>query len=485
MSQATTDESGQSEEAVQQVPALVVGIGASSGGLEALRSFCSALPRETGLAFVVIQHLDDSAPNRLHEILGKLCGIPAEEAADGMTLAADHIYVAPAHSLVRLRAGVFEVVTPTSPDERRGMIDAFFHSLAEDRQAGAIGVILSGSGTDGTLGLKAISDNSGMTIVQEPETARYDSMPRSGATLGVADRVLAPEKMASEIVAYARHVQSLLAGEDGEAVCEQIGGALGTICEILERHTEHDFKHYKTSTLVRRISRRMHVSRIASAADYVARLENDPAEVQALFRELLIGVTCFFRDPAAFEALRQQVIGKLFENRGPQDPIRVWVPGCATGEEAYTLAMLFREEMDRLDRPIEVQIFATDINEKALGTARQGVYPPSVSDELTPERLQRFFVNQGKRFAAAKEIRELCLFSLHDLIRDPPFSRLDLISCRNLLIYLGPHLQKKLIPTFHYALRPVAIFSWVRRRAPRHITSYSKPWTPGIESRSV
>src|SRR5208337_2181650 len=259
MSYASTDEPERSDGVAPPAPTLVVGIGASSGGLEALRSFCSALPRETGLAFVIIQHLDDSAPN--------------------------HIYIAPAHSIVRLHGGVFEVVKATTPEERRGLIDVFFHSLADDRQAGAIGVILSGSGTDGALGLKAISDGGGMTIVQEPETARYDSMPRSGATLGVADRVLPPEKMASEIVAYAKHVQSLLVGDDGGAVREQIGGALGSICEILERHTEHNFKHYKTSTLVRRISRRMNVLRIASAADYVARLEDDAAEVQALFRE--------------------------------------------------------------------------------------------------------------------------------------------------------------------------------------------------------
>ena len=369
-------------------------------------------------------------------------------------LAADHIYVGPAHSIVRLQGGVLEVVKAATPKERRGAIDAFFHSLADDRQAGAIGIILSGSGTDGTLGLKAISDSGGMTIVQEPETAHYDSMPRSGATLGVADRVLPPEKMAAEIVAYAKHVQSLLVGDDGGAVRDQIGGALGSICEILERHTEHNFKHYKTSTLVRRISRRMNVLRIASATDYLARLETDADEVQALFRELLIGVTCFFRDPEAFQVLQEQVITRIFENRGHQDPIRVWVPGCATGEEAYTLAMLFREEMDRREHPTEVQIFATDINEIALSTARRGLYAPSIAEEITPERLQRFFINQGKRFAAAKEIREMCLFSLHDLIRDPPFSRLDLISCRNLLIYLGPHLQKKLIPTFHYALRP-------------------------------
>ncbi len=465
MSNVSTDKPDRPEAALPGAPTLVVGIGASSGGLEALRLFCAGLPRESGLAFVVIQHLDDSAPNKLPEILSSVSGIPAEEATDGKVLAADHIYVAPAHSIVRLHAGVLEVARSTTPEERRSPIDAFFHSLADDRQAGAIGVILSGSGTDGALGLKAINDGGGMTIVQAPETARYDSMPRNGATLGVADRVLAPEKMASEIVAYAKHAQTLIAGDDGGAVNEQIGGALGTICEILERHTEHDFKHYKTSTLVRRISRHMNVLRIASAADYVARLEEQPDEVQALFRELLIGVTCFFRDPAAFEMLRQQVVCKIFEHRGQQDPVRIWVPGCATGEEAYTLAMLFREEMDRHQAPPEVQIFATDINERALTTARQGLYPASITEELTSERLQRFFINQGKRFAAAKEIREMCLFSVHDLIRDPPFSRLDLISCRNLLIYLGPHLQKKLIPTFHYALRREAICSWGRPRA--------------------
>ncbi len=225
MSQTSTDGPERSDGLVVPAPALVVGIGASAGGLEALRLFCSALPRETGLAFVIVQHLDDTTPNGLPEFLSDVCGLPAELAADGTTLAADRIYVAPGQSIVRLRGGEFQVTRAANAEERRGVIDAFFHSLAEERQAGAIGVILSGSGTDGALGLKAISDNGGMTIVQEPATARYDSMPRSGATLGVADRVLPPDKMASEIVAYAKHVQSLLAGEDGTAVCEQIGGA--------------------------------------------------------------------------------------------------------------------------------------------------------------------------------------------------------------------------------------------------------------------
>ncbi len=435
-------------------PDLVVGIGASASDPEAIRSLFSSLPKETGLAFVVIQQDNRSTGKELAEILGRLTEFRAIEATDGTLLHADQIYVAPEHSVVRLHEGMLSVTPTTSLEEQRGRIDAFFHSLAEERQAGAIGVLLSGNGTDGTIGLKAISDSGGMTVVQDPETARYDSMPRSGATLGVADRVLAPERIIGELLAYSRHVQSLLVGDQGGAVREQIGGALGTICEILHQHTEHDFKHYKTSTLVRRIGRRMQLLRIASADDYVRRLGEDTEEVKALFRELLIGVTAFFRDPEAFKFLQREVVGKILENRGSQDPVRIWVPGCATGEEAYTLAILFREALDGQENPVEVQIFATDIDEKALIKARHGVYPASIAEDITPERLERFFVNQGKGFAVAREIREMCLFSLHDLIRDPPFSRLDLISCRNLLIYLGSHLQQKLIPLFHYAIRP-------------------------------
>jgi two-component system CheB/CheR fusion protein len=454
MSNQLNNQGDSSGVARSRPPDLVVGIGASAGGLEAIQALFSKLPRQSGLAFVIILHLDNSARNLIPEILTKETGMPAQEAAEGTVLSADHIYVAPAHAIVRLSEGVLRVGEPATPEEQRRPIDAFFNSLAEDRQAGAIGVILSGSGCDGTLGLKAISDSGGMTLVQDPETARYDSMPRSGATLGAADHVLAPEAMATELLAYARHVQSLLVGEDGGVVREQISGALGTICDILEQHTEHNFKQYKTSTLVRRIGRRMQVLRIPTAAMYVQRLEKNVDEVQSLFRELLISVTCFFRDAEAFESLRRQAIGKILENRGPADPVRVWVPGCASGEEAYTLAILFHEEIEKLGQPVEVQIFATDINERALLIARQGLYPPSIAEDLTPQRLARYFINDGKRLAIVKEIHDMCLFSVHDLIRDAPFSRLDLISCRNLLIYLGPHLQQKLIPVFHYALRP-------------------------------
>jgi two-component system CheB/CheR fusion protein len=264
-------------------PGMVVGIGASTGGMKAIQSFFSTMPAESGLAFVVILHSISAQENCAPMTLVGQTEIPVEEIRDGARPAANHVYVCPAHAIVRLEGGVFHVEKLSAPEEERSLIDTFFHSLAEDRQAGAIGIILSGNGTDGTLGLKAISDSGGITMVQEPATAGHESMPGSGATLGVADRVLPPEKMPDEILAYARHLQSLLLGDNGGPIHEQIGGALGTIRELLERRTEHNFKHYKTSTLVRRIGRRMQILRISTAVNYLERLEQDPEEVKGLF----------------------------------------------------------------------------------------------------------------------------------------------------------------------------------------------------------
>ena len=332
-------------------------------------------------------------------------------------------------------------------------MSAFFFSLAEARQSAAVAIVLSGSGTDGALGLKAVSDAGGLTLAQDAESARADTMPVHAATFGPADRVLSPDKMPDELVAYANHIRALSDAGDGEALHQQIAAALGAVCEVLLKETDHNFKHYKTTTLVRRIGRRMQIRRMRTVDHYVTHLREDREEVAALFKDLLIGVTAFFRDPDAFDALAQQVLPNLFANRARSDPVRIWVPGCATGEEAYTLGILIRERLEGLPHPPEVQIFATDINERALAVARQGAYPLTIAEDLSPERLKRFFLKKGSHYHVVKDVRELCLFSAHDLIRDPPFSRLDLISCRNLLIYLGPHLQKKLIPLFHYALR--------------------------------
>jgi two-component system CheB/CheR fusion protein len=434
-------------------PDLVVGLGASVGGLEALQAFFAAVPPDTGLAFVVVAHLDPASPNLVPELLGKATALPVAEARDGTPLAADRVYVAPPRTALRLDGAVLRVLPADRPDELRGPIDAFFVSLAEARQAAAVAVVLSGSGTDGTLGLKAVSDAGGLTMAQEPTTARADGMPRNAAAFGPADRVLPPDKMPDELLAYARHVRALAAAGEGEAVHRQIADALAGICDALLAATDHNFKHYKTSTLVRRVGRRMQIHRLRTAEQYVERLRADKDEAAALFKDLLIGVTQFFRDPEAFDALARRVLPPLFADRPPTDPVRVWVTGCATGEEAYTLAMLVRERLDQVPHPPEVQIFATDINERALAVARQAAYPLAIAEDVSAGRLKRFFLKKGGRYHVVKEVRELCLFSSHDLIRDPPFSRLDLISCRNLLIYLGPHLQKKLIPLFHYALR--------------------------------
>ncbi|HKB05215.1 MAG TPA: chemotaxis protein CheB, partial [Gemmataceae bacterium] len=435
-------------------PDLVVGLGASAGGLEAFQAFFAALPGDSGLAFVVVQHLHPAGPGLLPELLGKATPLPVTEVHDGTRVELNRVYVAPAQSTVRVEGETLRVTPASTPEDLRNPIDAFLFSLAEARQSAAVAIILSGHGTDGTLGLKAVSDAGGLTLAQDPATAKADHMPRNAATLGPADRVLPPDRMPDELLAYAKHVRALAAAGEGEALHQQIADALGAVCDVLLKETDHNFKHYKTSTLVRRVGRRMQIHRIRSADQYVDRLRNDRDEVAALFKELLIGVTAFFRDPDAFDALAQQAIPQILADRPATDPVRIWVPGCATGEEAYTIAMLVRERMDQVAHPPEVQVFATDINERALTVARQGAYPLGIAEDVSPERLKRFFLRKGNQYHVVKEVRELCLFSAHDLIRDPPFSRLDLISCRNLLIYLGPHLQKKLIPLFHYALRP-------------------------------
>jgi two-component system, chemotaxis family, CheB/CheR fusion protein len=435
-------------------PYLYVGIGASAGGFDALQKLFKAMPAPSSMCFIVVQHLDPAGEGLLIDLIGKATSLKVMEAADQKPLAPGYIYVVPPHSSLCVRDGVFHLDPARGADYARAPIDFLFHSLAESCKSSAVGVILSGNGTDGALGIKAINDAGGMTLAQEPSTAKYDSMPQAAATTGAADYVLPPEKMPDELVAYAKHVHALAEeGHDRERQ-EQIIEALADICEILRESTDHNFRHYKTSTLVRRVGRRMQVLRIAAAGDYIAYLRQTPGEAQALIKEILIGVTSFFRDPEVFEALSQQALPQILSRRDSPDPVRIWVPGCASGEEAYTIAMLVREALDKLEPKPEVQIFATDINERSLHVARNGAYPASIADEMSPERLKRFFTRRGAQYIVNKEIRELCLFSSHDLIRDPPFSRLDLISCRNLLIYFGPHLQKKLVPLFHYALKP-------------------------------
>jgi two-component system CheB/CheR fusion protein len=434
-------------------PLVVVAIGASAGGLDALREFFAALDEAAGMAFVVVEHMDPASKSLLPSILMQCTSLPVSEISEGQALTGDSVFVAPAHATVELDRTTFRLRPLADSAQRRAPIDSVFRSLAASFGPRAVAIVMSGTGSDGTVGAQQVANEGGMTIAQEPTHAKYDSMPKSAIATGVIDHVLTPSQMAEELLAYVGHVEHLAAEESKATGYEAIHQALPEICDLLQKATDHNFKHYKTSTLVRRIQRRMQVLRTGDVHVYVDRLRGEPDELTQLFRELLIGVTAFFRDGLAFDVLVTDVIAPLVKQRRG-DSLRFWVPGCATGEEAYSLAMIVREALSAVPDAPAVQIFATDIDERALSVARQGIYPLGISEQVSRARLDRFFIKKGKRYQVTKELRELCLFSPHNLITDPPFSRLDLISCRNLLIYFGPHLQKKLIPLFHYALRP-------------------------------
>jgi two-component system CheB/CheR fusion protein len=436
-----------------EAPLLVVAIGASAGGLDALRELFEALSGSVGMAFVVVEHADGGSTSLLPSVLRQFTSIQVTEITEGQALAPDQIFVAPTNSLVELDRLTFHVRPAAGPEPRRAPIDRFFRSLAAAFGTRSVGVILSGSGSDGMVGVQQIAHEGGMTLAQRPDHARHDGMPGSAIATGVVDHVLTPGEMAGELLAYAGHLREIVAEEGALQGYETVLETLPEICDLLQKTSEHNFKHYKTSTLVRRIKRRMQVLRIEGVQAYVDRLRRDGEELTQLFRELLVGVTAFFRDPAAFDVLAAEVIAPLLSQRRSES-LRIWVPGCATGEEAYSLAIVVLEALTGVSDPPSVQIFATDIDERALSVARQSVYPASIAEDLTSARLERFFVKKGKRYQLIKEVRELCMFSHHNLIADPPFSRQDLISCRNLLIYFGPHLQQKVIPLFHYALRP-------------------------------
>lgn len=431
-----------------------MGLGASTGGVEALKKFLEHLGTPATITFILVQHLDDSGSLLAHEFWSKQTLLKVLAAQDGESLKSGVIYQVPSHSIVQIKNGVFRIRQASQRVDQVGMIDRLFVSLAKDYGAKAVGIIFSGEGADGAQGVKAISDAGGMTMAQRPELAFSPSMPQNAIATGVIDFITTPEKMPDELKKYSAHLEKQIREGNASAMSEQITSALSEICEILYKATRHDFKHYKTSTLVRRIQRRMQVLRLKSVAPYVEKLRLDPKEVDGLFKELLINVTWFFRDPEAFATLKTTVLAKMLKERKVDQKFRIWVPGCSTGEEVYTIAILVREILAKLPHPPEIQIIATDIDEIALNQARKGSYPVTISENVSPARLKKFFVRKGGRYHIAKELREIVLFSSHNLINDPPFSQLDLISCRNVLIYLGSHLQKKLIPVFHYALRP-------------------------------
>jgi len=438
---------------VNSPPCPVVAIGSSAGGLEAFQELFRHMPVDTGLAFVLIQHLSPGHETLIPELLSPLTAMPVRQVTEETIVEPNHVYVMPPSVTLTIDDCVLYISKAPRFRGRRSPIDRFFRSLAEDQEDEAIGIVLSGTGTDGALGLKAIKERGGLTLVQAPQTASHDSMPRSAILTGAADYVLPIAEMPAKL---GEHMARLREGQGGspERFREEVTGYLGKICAILRRETGHDFRRYKQSTLVRRIRRRLNEVRCATVYDYVELLNRDAQEVEQLFRDLLISVTHFFRDPEAFDLLAAKVVPRLFEGKDADSFVRVWVPGCATGEEPYSLAILLREHLDGLKQPPHVQVFATDIDAQALEAARQAWYPETIASQITPERLERFFVKNGNMYQVSREIRDMCLFSLHNLIADPPFSRLDLVSCRNLLIYLESELQKKVLALFHYALRP-------------------------------
>ncbi|HEY6006395.1 MAG TPA: chemotaxis protein CheB, partial [Anaeromyxobacter sp.] len=431
---------------------MVVGIGASAGGLEALEKLFSLMPADSGLAFVVIQHLERRHPSLLAELLGRQTRMPVTQAADGVQPRPDHVYVIAPNTVLTLERGALRVA-PASEPTSAARIDALFRSLAKDRGEHAVGVLLSGAGSDGTAGLRLIKEHGGLAVAQDPRTAKHGSMPRTAIEAGLVDEVLAIEKIPSALVAHARHLARTPRAA-GDALDQDIAGSLGAICALLHQRTGHDFSRYKEATLLRRIRRRVHVRRAASAAEYVTLLELDPGEPQLLLKDLLIGVTQFFRDPDTFDRIAADILPRILEGKSPEAPLRIWVPGCASGEEAFSLAILVHEQLARRDSKRFVQVFATDIDAEMIAEARAGRYPAEIEERVSRQRLERWFVRDGPGWRMGKEIRDSCIFSVHSLIRDAPFSALDLVSCRNLLIYLEPDLQRRVIPVFHYALRP-------------------------------
>ena len=439
----------------------IVGLGASAGGLAAFEAFFSGMPKdgEPGMAFVLVQHLAPDHKSMLVELIRRYTPMPVLEVEDTTPVQSNCVYIiAPNHDMALL-GGSLQLLEPSAPRGQRLPIDFFFRSLAADQRERAIGIVLSGTGSDGTLGVRAIKDAGGMVMAQTPGSAEYDGMPRGALATGVVDYELPAAKMPEQLLSYVKYAFGKLTPQTDTQVLVH-PSTFKKISVLLRTQTGHDFSQYKPSTIHRRIERRMSVHQITLMDDYVRYLQQTPDEVEALFRDLLIGVTSFFRDPEAFQALEEQVIPELFAGKSAANGVvRVWVVGCSTGEEAYSIAILLQEHMETIKQSYTVQAFATDIDSRAIAIARVGVYPAGIAADMSAQRLARFFTPEpdGQGFRIHKNIRDMLVFSEQSLIKDPPFSRLDLIACRNLLIYLNADLQKRLIPLFHYALNPHGI----------------------------
>ncbi|MFO7731082.1 MAG: chemotaxis protein CheB, partial [Spirochaetia bacterium] len=443
----------------------IVGIGASAGGLAAFEAFFSGMPADTdpGMAFVLVQHLAPDHKSMLTELIKRYTHMQVFEVENGITVRPNCAYIIPPGYDMSFLNGKLNLHEPSAPRGHRLPIDFFFRSLAQDQGERAIAVVLSGTGSDGSIGIRAVKGEGGMLMVQSPESTDFDGMPHSAISTGIADYILPPEEMADALISYTSRVFGE-ASTYSEASVGEKDEYLKTIFKLLQGHSGHDFSHYKLSTVLRRIERRMALLQIDGIEAYVEYVHQENEELDALFRDLLIGVTNFFRDVEAFSTLEETIVQKLFAGKNSGDSIRVWSAGCSSGEEAYSIAILLYEYMDTLKENYNLQVFATDIDGKAIATARSGIYPASIAADMSPERLSNFFTEESvssegipENYRINKKIRDVMIFSEHNIIKDPPFSNLDLLSCRNLMIYLNMDLHKKLIPLFHYSLQPGGI----------------------------
>ncbi|MDR3579623.1 MAG: chemotaxis protein CheB [Oryzomonas sp.] len=441
----------------ERSPFPIVGIGASAGGLEALEQFLGRVPANSGMAYVIVQHLDPTHKGIMPELLQRATAMEVFQVRDRMRVKPNCVYVIPPNRDMSILHGVLHLFEPTAPRGLRLPIDFFLRSLAEDRQELSIGVILSGMGSDGTMGLRAIKEKAGLVLVQEPASAKFDSMPRSAINAGLADLVAPPEDLPAKIGAYLRH--ALIIAKAELPLEEKDQSAVEKVLILLRARTGHDFSLYKRSTVYRRIERRMGIHQLNRIFDYVRYLQENTQEVELLFKELLIGVTSFFRDPAAWEQLREEALPALLAARPAGGTLRAWSAGCSTGEEAYSLAMAFKETLEQVEpaKNFKLQVFATDLDRDAIDKARQGFYPANIVADVSAARLGRFFIKEGNGYRVGKEIRDMVTFATQNLIMDPPFTKLDILICRNLLIYLTPELQKRVLPLFHYSLNPDGI----------------------------
>jgi two-component system CheB/CheR fusion protein len=439
-------------------PFPIVGIGASAGGLEALEEFLDHLPPDTGMAFVVVTHQHPQHTSLLPELLARETTMTVVPASDGTEVQPNHVYVGTPGGSLKIHHGILRRIDDQARSVRLP-IDSFFRSLAADQKERAICIVLSGTGSDGTAGLKSIKNAAGMAMVQRSNSAKFAGMPSSAEATGLADYVLAPAEMPAQLVAYSREPYCNRAGEatvtqQGDQPIVIEGESMTRLFELLRQQTGHEFSGYKTNTIRRRIERRMNAHQIIQPADYVRFLEQNPQEIESLFKELLISVTSLFRDPESWKAFADGPLTKLMKLCGDNATLRAWVPGCATGEEVYSLAIVMHECAEKLKLRFNYQIFGTDLDSAAIEQARLGRFPLGIKADVSQERLERYFTNDNDTYRVRKEIREMAIFAPQNLINDPPFTKLNIITCRNLLIYLNTSLQKRLMPIFHYALKP-------------------------------